>query len=187
MRNLGHRGRTPERSGQVHTPTPATEALTAAGVPFTVHRYEGDARATSRGADAAAALDLDAARIFKTLTVRAGASLVVAVLPVSATLDLKSLARAAGAKRAELADPATAERSSGYVVGGISPLGQKVKLPTIIDRSAREWDTIYVSGGRRGLEIEIAPADLIAMTNGRMAPIARPARRERAPKTADRP
>jgi Cys-tRNA(Pro)/Cys-tRNA(Cys) deacylase len=181
-RNPGRRGGSRERRGQVDTQTPATDVLTAGGVPHHVRWYDHNPHATAHGADAAAALDLDAARIFKTLIVRAGAALVVAVLPVSAELDLKSLARVAGTKRAELADPATAQRSSGYVVRGISPLGQKRSLPTIVDDSAQDWDTIYVSGGRRGLEIEIAPADLVAVTNGRLAPIARLARRERAPR-----
>lgn len=157
----------------MHAPTPAIGALAAAGVAHRVHRYDLDPHATSYGAEVATALEVDTDRTFKTLIVRAGASLVVAVVPVSAQLDLKALARVAGAKRAELAEPADAERSSGYVVGGISPLGQKQKLPTFIDQSAQDWETVYVSAGRRGLELELAPDDLVAMTDGHVARIAR--------------
>ncbi|MCZ7413750.1 Cys-tRNA(Pro) deacylase [Streptomyces sp. WMMC897] len=151
--------------------TPATVALTAAGVAFTVHAYEHDPAAASFGREAAAALGVEAARVFKTLVAEVDGALTVAVVPVSGSLDLKALAAAVGGKRATMADPAAAERSSGYVRGGISPLGQRRALPTVVDASARQHATVCVSAGRRGLEIELAPADLIALTGARTAAI----------------
>ncbi|WP_431782274.1 Cys-tRNA(Pro) deacylase [Streptomyces chumphonensis] len=151
--------------------TPATVALTAAGVAFTVHAYPHDPAAGSYGEEAARALGVDPAQVFKTLVAEVDGALTVAVVPVSGPLDLKALAAAVGGKRAVMADPAAAERSSGYVRGGISPLGQRRPLPTVVDVSARAHATVCVSAGRRGLEIELAPADLIAQTGARTAAI----------------
>ena len=153
--------------------TPATLALSAAGVSFTQHTYEHDPGASSYGIEAAAALGLDPAQVFKTLLADADGALVVGVVPVTGLLDLKALAKAVGAKKATMADPARAERSSGYVVGGISPIGQKRPLPTVIDESASSYDTIYVSGGRRGLDLGLTPAALATLTRATFAPIAR--------------
>ncbi|WP_122817240.1 Cys-tRNA(Pro) deacylase [Nocardioides pantholopis] len=161
--------------------TPAARALTRAGVPHTLHEYDHDPRAESYGMEAATALGLDPARVFKTLmasvdrlpgTGRPG--LVVAVVPVSGQLDLKALARAVGAGKAQLADPGAAERATGYVVGGISPIGQKRQHPTVVDASALDHPTVFVSGGRRGLDLEIAPADLVGVTGATTAPVGRP-------------
>lgn len=155
------------------TGTPATVALQEAGIPFTPHTYEHADTATNFGEEAAALLGLDEDRVFKTLVVQADDSLVVAVVPVSGRLDLKALAAAVGAKKAALADPALAQRRTGYVVGGISPIGQKIRLVTVIDETADLHDTVYVSGGRRGLDIEIAPDDLRRATGAVTAAIAR--------------
>ena len=153
--------------------TPATVALVAAGIPFTAHTYAHDPAATNYGLEAATALGLDPDRVFKTLLAEADGRLVVGIVPVTGMLDLKSLAAAVGAKRAQMAEPAVAERKTGYVVGGISPLGQKVALPTVLDETASLWDTIFVSGGRRGFDIELAPDDLLRLTGGQLADIAR--------------
>lgn len=154
--------------------TPATAAATAAGVDFRVHAYAHDPRAESYGLEAAAALDVDPARVFKTLVARTDdGRLVCGVVPVGARLDLKALARARGAKRAAMAPAGEAERATGYVLGGISPLGQRRALPTVVDDSAGQHPTVLVSAGRRGLEIELAPADLLAITAAVTAPIAR--------------
>ena len=157
--------------------TPAIQAAVAAGISHTVHEYEHDPSVTSYGAEAAAALGVDPALIHKTLMVdveRHGRrELVVAVVPVSRQLDLKALATAVDGKRAEMASATAAERSSGYVVGGISPLGQRKPLMTVIDEDAILYDTIHVSAGRRGLEIELAAEDLRALTNGVFAPISK--------------
>lgn len=153
--------------------TPATVALTAAGVAFTVHTYDHDPAARSFGMEAVEALGLPAEQMFKTLVVDTGAGLAVAVVPVSGSLDLKAMASALGVKRVEMARPEAAERSSGYVVGGISPLGQKRRLPTVVDESAGLFDIIFVSGGRRGMDIGLAPTDLIAVSEARVADIAR--------------
>jgi len=153
--------------------TPATVALVAAGIPFTAHTYAHDPATTNYGLEAATALGLDPDRVFKTLLAEADGRLVVGIVPVTGMLDLKSLATAVGAKRAQMAEPAVAERKTGYVVGGISPLGQKVALPTVLDETASLWDTIFVSGGRRGFDIELAPADLLRLTGGQLADIAR--------------
>ncbi|MGY4720506.1 Cys-tRNA(Pro) deacylase [Naumannella huperziae] len=157
------------------TGTPAIAALVAAGAAHTLHPYPHDPRSSAFGDEAVAALGLDPRHVFKTLIARVGPAggLVCAVLPVADRLDLKAFAAAAGGKRAELADPAAAQRSSGYVVGGISPLGQRHPLPTIIDDSARAWPTIFVSAGRRGLQVELAPTDLAALTDAQWAAIAR--------------
>jgi len=153
--------------------TPATVAATRAKVEFTLHPYEVAPEAESYGEAAADALGIPRDQIFKTLVAEVDGALTVAVVPVSATLDLKSLAAATGGKKAVLADPAAAERSSGYVVGGISPLGQRKRLPTVIDASVSGLATVYVSAGRRGLQIELAPADLIGLTDATVAEIAR--------------
>ncbi|MDP9828314.1 Cys-tRNA(Pro) deacylase [Kineosporia succinea] len=161
--------------------TPATTLLTRERVTFTVHTYEAEdrSRASSSsdrvafGTEAASALGVDEARVFKTLVAEVDGSMWVAVVPVGGLLDLKALAAAAGGKKAVMADPAAAERSSGYVVGGISPLGQRRALPTVVDASALEHATVYVSGGRRGLDLELAPADLVRLTRARTAPIGR--------------
>ena len=153
--------------------TPATVALESAGVPFTVHAYEHDPAADSYGGEAARLLGIPAARVFKTLVADVDGALTVGVVPVSGRLDLKALAAAVGGRRAAMADPAAAERSSGYVLGGISPLGQRRPLRTVLDESALEHPTVYVSAGRRGLEVELAPADLVALTGALTAPIGR--------------
>jgi len=153
--------------------TPATVALVAAGIPFTAHTYAHDPATTNFGLEAATTLELDPDRVFKTLLAEADGRLVVGIVPVTGMLDLKTLATAVGAKRAVMADAAVAERKTGYVVGGISPIGQKSPLPTVLDETAALWDTIYVSGGRRGFDIELTPADLLRMTGGQLADIAR--------------
>ncbi|MCW2791733.1 MAG: ybaK/ebsC protein [Nocardioides sp.] len=144
--------------------TPATVALTRAGIAFTLHEYAHDPRAESFGLEAADALGLDPARVLKTLMVTADGRLVVAVVPVSGQLDLKALARALGAAKAAMAERGAAERATGYVVGGISPVGQKRAHPTVVDSSALDHATVFVSAGRRGLDLEIAPADLVRVT-----------------------
>jgi Cys-tRNA(Pro)/Cys-tRNA(Cys) deacylase len=153
--------------------TPATVTLTSSGKPFTVHAYTHDPAAPSYGEEAAQALGVDPSRVFKTLVAEVDGALTVAVVPVTGTLDLKSLASAAHGKRATMAEPAAAERTTGYVLGGISPLGQRKRLPTVIDASAHRFPTIYVSAGRRGLEVELAPGDLVELTGATSAPIAR--------------
>lgn len=153
--------------------TPATAALTARGVPFTPHPYDHDPAAASFGLEAADALGVEARRVFKTLLADVDGSLVVGVVPVTGQLDLKSLAATVGGKRASMADPAVAERKTGYVVGGISPVGQKTRLRTVVDESASAFPTVFVSGGRRGLDIELAPGDLVAVTGATLAAIAR--------------
>ncbi|MER7847499.1 Cys-tRNA(Pro) deacylase [Kitasatospora sp. NPDC096077] len=160
----------PKKGGQG---TPATVALETAAVPFTIHAYEHDPAAASYGGEAAEALGVAAERVFKTLVADVDGTLTVGVVPVAGQLDLKALATAVGGKRAAMADPAAAERSSGYVLGGISPLGQRRPLRTVIDASALAHPTVYVSAGRRGLEVELSPTDLIALTEARTAPIAR--------------
>jgi Cys-tRNA(Pro)/Cys-tRNA(Cys) deacylase len=153
--------------------TPATAALTSLGVPFTPHAYEHQPGAAGYGREAAEALGVASDRVFKTLLADADGMLVVAIVPVSGQLDLKALATAVGAKRAGMADPALAERKSGYVVGGISPIGQRTRLRTVLDESAEAFGTIFVSGGRRGFDIELDPADLLSVTGGSLAAISR--------------
>ena len=154
--------------------TPATALLTRQKVAHRVHAYAHDPRTGSYGTEAAAALGIEPDRCFKTLVAEVDGGLVVAVVPVSGSLDLKALAVAVGGKRAGMADPSSAERTTGYVRGGISPLGQRKRLPTVIDASATDLPTMYVSAGRRGLEIELAPADLVRLTGATLAPIAGP-------------
>jgi Cys-tRNA(Pro)/Cys-tRNA(Cys) deacylase len=137
-----------------------------------VHEYRHDPRAESYGAEAATALGIDPARCFKTLVATVDSEPVVAVVPVSGSLDLKALAAARGGKRAAMADPALAQQATGYVLGGISPLGQRRRLPTVLDVSIMDGPSVYVSAGRRGLEVELAPADLARLTGATVAPIA---------------
>ncbi len=153
--------------------TPATTALNAAGVAFTVHQYDHDPRAKSYGGEAAAALGVDPARVFKTLVADVDGALVVGVVPVAGQLDLKALARAVEGRKAVMADPRAAERATGYVVGGISPLGQRTAHPTVVDASALEHPTVFVSAGRRGLEVELSPEELVRRTAARVAPVAK--------------
>jgi Cys-tRNA(Pro)/Cys-tRNA(Cys) deacylase len=153
--------------------TQATTLAAKAGIAFELHSYEVDPAAESYGEAAADALGVPYERIFKTLVAEVDGRPTVAVVPVAGTLDLKALAAAVGGKRAGMADPAVAERATGYVVGGISPLGQRRRLPTVVDLSASGFATLYVSAGRRGLQIELAPADLVGLTGARLAAIAR--------------
>ena len=153
--------------------TPATVALTAAGIDFTLHDYVHDPRAASYGLEAAEALGVDPACVFKTLMATVDGALTVGIVPVSGQLDLKALARARGGSKAAMAEIAAAERATGFVAGGISPVGQKRAHPTVVDESALGFDTVYVSGGRRGLDLGIAPADLVAVTGATVAPISR--------------
>jgi Cys-tRNA(Pro)/Cys-tRNA(Cys) deacylase len=153
--------------------TPASVALTRAGIAFALHPYDHDPRATSYGAEAAEVLGLDPRRVFKTLMASVDGRLVAAVVPVSGQLDLKALARAVGGSKAVMAEVAAAERATGYVAGGISPVGQKRPHPTVIDESALGHPTVYVSAGRRGLDLEIAPADLVATTKAITAQVGR--------------
>jgi Cys-tRNA(Pro)/Cys-tRNA(Cys) deacylase len=150
--------------------TPATRAARAAGVAFTLHEYTHDPSAASYALEATEVLGLDPARVLKTLVVQRDDGLAVCVVPAGDTLDLRSLG-----KRVTMADPAKAERTTGYVTGGISPLGQRRALPTLVDDSATEHDTVYVSAGRRGLEIELAPADLVALTKAEVRRLRRAA------------
>ena len=152
--------------------TPATALLTKSGVPFRLHPYEHDPRAEAYGEEAAAALGVAESRIFKTLIASVEGKLVCAVVPVAGRLDLKALAAAVGAKRAEMADPAAAARATGYVVGGISPLGQKSRLRVVVDVSAQDFETVFVSAGRRGLQVELAPGDLVRLTSATLAAVA---------------
>ena len=161
------------KAKQGSTGTPATVALTRAGVAFEARSYEHDPTASSYGLEAAEALGVPPERVFKTLLVQGEAGLAVGIVPVDRQLDLKAVAAALGAKKVAMADPAAAERSTGYVVGGISPIGQKRALPTVLDASALAHATVLVSGGRRGLDLELAPADLVAVTRATTAPIAR--------------
>jgi Cys-tRNA(Pro)/Cys-tRNA(Cys) deacylase len=152
--------------------TPATVALIAAGIAFREHSYPHDPFAKSFGLEAADALGVEAERVFKTLLAEVDGRLVVGVVPVTRMLDLKALAAAVGGKKGAMADPAVAERRTGYVVGGISPIGQKTAHPTVVDETVELWDTVFVSGGRRGLDLELAPADLVAATGATLAAIA---------------
>ncbi|MFJ2258371.1 Cys-tRNA(Pro) deacylase [Streptomyces sp. NPDC087844] len=153
--------------------TPATVALAAAGVEFTVHAYAHDPAHPSYGEEAAEAMGVSPDRVFKTLVADVDGGLTVAVVPVAGSLDLKALAAAVGGKRAAMADPAAAERTTGYVRGGISPLGQRKRLRTVLDASARGHTTICVSAGRRGLEVELAPDDLARLTGAVVADVGR--------------
>ncbi len=156
--------------------TTATIALERAGVPFTVHEYPHDPRHESYGLEASRALGIAPDRVFKTLIAEVDGALVTAVVPVEGQLDLKALAAASGGKKAAMAAVTAAERATGYVAGGISPVGQRRQLPVILDSSALEFPTVFCSAGRRGLEIELAPADLARAARATVASIGRSAR-----------
>lgn len=163
-------------SGKHSGGTPATDALTAAGIAFTLHTYTHHEDSRDFGAEAARELGVDELQIFKTLVVDVGSGrppLAVGIVPVAGQLDLKAFAAAVGAKKATMAKPAAASRSSGYVVGGISPIAQKTPLPTVLDETAQLFDTIFVSAGKRGLQVELAPGDLLAITHATWGDIAR--------------
>jgi Cys-tRNA(Pro)/Cys-tRNA(Cys) deacylase len=153
--------------------TTATAALERAGIPFTVHEYPHDPRAESYGQEASQALGVSPGRVFKTLVAEVDRALVTGVVPVQGQLDLKALAAACGGKKAAMAQVAAAERATGYVAGGISPVGQRTRLPVVVDASALGFDTVFCSAGRRGLEIELAPADLVTVTDATVAAIRR--------------
>jgi Cys-tRNA(Pro)/Cys-tRNA(Cys) deacylase len=153
--------------------TTATIALDRAKIPFTLHEYSHDPRAQAYGLEASEALGVPPDRVFKTLVAAVdGVALAVGLVPVHRQLDLKALAAAVGGKKAVMAEVAAAERATGYVAGGISPVGQKKRLPVVIDSSARDLPTMFCSAGRRGLEIELTPADLVRATSAKLAPIA---------------
>ena len=154
--------------------TPAVRALERAKVAHSLHPYDPEHPSDQgHGAAAVAAVGADPRQVFKTLVTRVDGALAVAVVPVSGTLDLKALAAAAGGRKAAMAEPADAERATGYVLGGISPLGQRKVLPTVVDESALTFPTVLVSAGRRGLQVELSPADLVRLTSARTAPIGR--------------
>jgi Cys-tRNA(Pro)/Cys-tRNA(Cys) deacylase len=152
-------------------PTPAVAALNRAKVPYLLRPYEHDPRTTAFGDEVVQALGQDPGRVFKTLIAAVDGRLVVGIVPVAGQLDLKALAAAAGGKRATMAPVAEAERSSGYVAGGISPLGQRKRLTTVLDSTAEQFPTIFVSAGRRGLQLELAPADLTRVCDALVAHI----------------
>jgi len=152
--------------------TPATESLKRANIAHRLHPYEHDPRSTNFGDEAAEALGVDPQRIFKTLIANVDNKLVCGVVPVAGKLNLKALAAAAGGKKAEMADPAKAQRATGYVVGGISPLGHKTKIPVVVDATASTFETVFVSAGKRGMQVELAPADLVSLTGATVADIA---------------
>ena len=153
--------------------TRATELLAGLGIAHAIHRYTHDPRHPSYGQEASEALGVPPDRVFKTLIADVDGQLTVAVVPVAASLDLKALAATVGGKRAAMADPARAEKASGYVTGGITALGLRKPLPVIVDESALGHRTVFCSAGQRGLEIELAPADLVAAAGARTAPIAK--------------
>ncbi|HEY7013549.1 MAG TPA: Cys-tRNA(Pro) deacylase [Streptosporangiaceae bacterium] len=153
--------------------TAATALLTKQRIPHSVHTYTHDPRHASYGAEASEALGVEPGRVLKTLVADVDGKLTVGVVPVAAQLDLKALAAAVGGKKAALADVAAAERATGYVAGGISPVGQRKRLPVVIDSTAMDYPTVFCSGGRRGLEIELAPADLVRAAAATVAPISR--------------
>ncbi len=154
--------------------TRAIEALRRAAIEFTVHEYDPAEGDLSYGEAAAVALGVDSARVFKTLVAIVDGNPVVGMVPVSSHLSMKKLARTVGGKRAIMSDPSDAERLTGYVVGGISPFGQRRRLPAFLDASAIAFDTIYVSAGRRGLQVELAPTDVVTATGAEVADIAEP-------------
>jgi Cys-tRNA(Pro)/Cys-tRNA(Cys) deacylase len=163
--------RAPSRKADAGPGTPATTALSAAGIAFTPRSYPHDPAVTAFGTEAAVALGVDPGRVFKTLLVEADSVLMVGIVPVIGLLDLRAFAAAVGAKRATMADPGLAERKTGYVVGGISPIGTRTELPTVLDETAELFDTVFVSGGRRGFDIELTPADLRSVTHAKIAAI----------------
>jgi Cys-tRNA(Pro)/Cys-tRNA(Cys) deacylase len=151
--------------------TPATTELSRLGIAHRLHPYEHDPRVQAYGEEAAAALGVDPARIFKTLIATVDGALACAVVPVAGRLDLKAFAAALDGKRAELAEPAAAARATGYVVGGISPIAQKARLRVVLDESATLYETVFVSAGKRGLQVELAPDDLVRLTSALVAMI----------------
>ena len=153
--------------------TAATDLLARQGIPHTVHSYEHDPRHGSYGAEASEAMGVEPGRVFKTLVADVDGTLTVGVVPVPAQLDLKALATAVGGKKAAMAEVTAAERATGYVAGGISPLGQRRRLRVVIDSSALEFPTVFCSAGRRGLELELAPSDLVRAANATIAAISR--------------
>lgn len=163
-----------KRSAHTTTGTPALVALDAAGIPHTAHAYTHDPGSdVGYGLEAAQVLGVPPEQVYKTLMTTVDGVLTVAVVPVTGMLDLKALAQAVGGKKAAMADKAAAERATGYVVGGISPLGQRSAHPTVLDETVELFDSVFVSGGRRGLDVELAPADLVRMTDAVLAPIAK--------------
>ena len=166
-------GKSKKASKSTRKATPATSTLARLGIPYALHTYEHDPRVEQYGEEAAQELGVDPHRVFKTLVADVDGDPIVAVVPVSTKLDLKALAAAVGGKRAVMADPEQAERITGYPVGGISPLGQRTELPTVLDTSAMDHESILVSAGRRGMDLEIMGTHLIAALNARTAPIAR--------------
>ena len=163
----------PKKGRASRAATPAVAAVESAGLAFTLHAYAVDLTQDDYGVAVAQALGADASRVYKTLVVQLdGSELVCAVIPVERRLDLKALARAVGARQAALADRAEAERRTGYVRGGISPLGQRQQLAVVVDESAMPQPTVYVSAGKRGLQMELAPADLVHLTQARVAAVA---------------
>ena len=153
--------------------TRATQLLARLGIAHSIHRYDHDPRHPSFGQEASEALGVAAARVFKTLIADVDGQLTVAVVPVSGSLDLKALATVVGGKKAAMAEAAQAEKASGYVTGGIAPLGLRRQLPVVVDESALAYSTVFCSAGQRGMEIELAPADLVAAAGASTAPIAR--------------
>ncbi len=156
--------------------TPAIETLKKANIQFTLHEYSHDPQAASYGEEAANCLDVEAQRVFKTLLVSGNSNdnskdLAVSIVPVTHQLDLKAVAKAIKVKKTSMADASAAQKATGYILGGISPLGQKKRLPFTIDSSAIDYETVFISGGKRGLEIEIAPEDLIALCNAKISDI----------------
>ncbi|MGO1499683.1 MAG: Cys-tRNA(Pro) deacylase [Marinobacter sp.] len=152
--------------------TPGINAASHAGISHTIHEYEHDPSSAGYGNEAAEKLSVEPTQVFKTLVVAVdGKTLAVGVVPVTGMLNMKLIARAAGGKKACMADPQEVQRRTGYVLGGVSPLGQKNRLKTFIDVSAESFDTVYVSAGRRGLEIELSPADLVKLTGGQLVPL----------------
>lgn len=152
--------------------TPATALLTKQKIAFALHAYEVDPHQPAYGEAVAAALGVDPAQVFKTLVATVDGRLAVGVVPVAATLDLKAFAAALGGKRGAMAEPAAAERATGYVTGGISPFGQRSRLPIAVDASAADLPAMYVSAGRRGLQVSVAPDDLVRLTGATVAAIA---------------
>ena len=164
--------------------TTATAALKRAKIPFTLHEYAHDPRHESYGTEASEALGVSPDRVFKTLVAEVDGALVTGVVPVGAQLDLKALAAACGGKKAAMAQVTAAERATGYVAGGISPVGQRKRLPVVVDSSAMGFGTVFCSAGRRGLEIELAPADLVRAAGATVADIGRPSRLSRVDQEA---